>query len=65
VHTLPCAAILRHAFPDARIRWLINTEWLPLLDQNPNVDEAVEFPRRELRGAVGTPPDCAVGALVT
>jgi ADP-heptose:LPS heptosyltransferase len=32
---------------------LINTEWLPLLDQNPNVDEAVEFPRRELRGAVG------------
>ena len=53
VHTLPSAAILRRAFPAAHIRWVINTEWMPLLQGNPDVDEVVEFPRRELGGAAG------------
>ncbi len=50
MHTLPCAAILRRAIPGARIRWVINTEWMPLLEGNPNIDEVLEFPRREFRG---------------
>jgi ADP-heptose:LPS heptosyltransferase len=53
VHTLPSVALLRGAFPDAKIRWLINTEWMPLLDGNPNIDEAIEFPRRDFRGLRG------------
>jgi ADP-heptose:LPS heptosyltransferase len=45
--------MLRRALPSARIRWLINSEWMPLLQGNPDVDEIVEFPRRDLRGAAG------------
>src|SRR6187401_2050439 len=53
VHTLPCLVMLRRAFPNARIRWLVNSEWAPLLENNPHLDEAVLFPRQELRGLPG------------
>jgi ADP-heptose:LPS heptosyltransferase len=53
VHTLPCVAMLRRAFPAAVIRWLINPEWAPLLEGNPHVDEIVLFPRAEFRGPAG------------
>jgi len=54
VHTLPSVALLRRAFPEANIRWLVNPEWKPLLDGNPHIDEAIEFPRRDFRGLRGT-----------
>lgn len=53
VHTLPAVAQLRQAFPASRIRWLVNTEWRPLLAENPYIDEAIEFPRRTFRGLAG------------
>jgi heptosyltransferase-1 len=53
VHTLPSFAELRRAFPTAKIRWLMNTEWKPLLDGLEQIDEVIEFPRRDFRGARG------------
>jgi ADP-heptose:LPS heptosyltransferase len=53
VHTLPAVALVKRRWPDARVRWLINPEWAPLLEGNPHVDEAIVFPRQELRGARG------------
>lgn len=53
VHTLPCAAWLRRVYPQAKIRWLVNTEWAPLLEGNPCLDEVIEFPRRKFRGVAG------------
>ncbi len=53
VHTLPCAALLKRQWPEARLRWLINPEWAPLLEGNPHVDEVVLFPRGEFRGLRG------------
>jgi ADP-heptose:LPS heptosyltransferase len=53
VHTLPAIALVKRRWPEARLRWLINPEWAPLLEGNPDVDEAVIFPRQELRGARG------------
>jgi ADP-heptose:LPS heptosyltransferase len=53
VHTLPSFMELRRAFPEAKIRWLVNTEWKPLLDGLTHIDEVIEFPRREFRGARG------------
>jgi heptosyltransferase-1 len=53
VHTLPSAVELRRAFPEARIRWLVNTEWKPLLEGLPPIDEVIEFPRRDFRGTRG------------
>lgn len=53
VHTLPSVAVLRRAFPEAKLRWLANTEWMPLLEGNPHIDEVIEFPRRNFRGVAG------------
>lgn len=53
VHTLPAVAALRKTLPQARLRWLINTEWMPLLEGSPLVDEVVAFPRKTFRGVGG------------
>lgn len=53
VHTLPSSLELRRAFPEAKIRWLVNTEWKPMLEGLPHLDEVIEFPRRDFRGARG------------
>jgi heptosyltransferase-1 len=53
VHTLPAVALVKKHWPDARLRWLINPEWAPVLDGNPHVNEVVVFPRGEFRGLSG------------
>lgn len=53
VHTLPAVQALRAAFPHLHIRWLANTEWTPLLLDNPAVDEVLPFPRKTFRGLSG------------
>ena len=53
VHTLPAVAKIRERWPDARLRWLVNPEWAPLLEGNPDLDGVVEFPRRRFRGLRG------------
>jgi ADP-heptose:LPS heptosyltransferase len=53
VHTLPAVARLKRAWPASRIRWLVNTEWLPLLEGNPHIERTIEFPRQQFRGLLG------------
>ena len=53
VHTLPAVALVKKHWPQARLSWLINPEWAPLLDGNPHVDEVVLFPRGQFRGVRG------------
>jgi ADP-heptose:LPS heptosyltransferase len=50
VHTLPAATLIRNAYPRARITWVINPEWAPLLRGNPSIDHVHIFPRGELAG---------------
>ena len=50
VHTLPAVSRLKAAWPDCRVSWVANTEWMPLLAGNPAVDEVVEYPRSAFRG---------------
>ncbi len=50
VHTLPAAALLRDAYPEAKITWVINPEWAPLLRGNRSVDHVHIFPRGDLGG---------------
>ena len=52
VHTLPAVSLLKREWPGARLRWIVNPEWAPLLEGNPDVDEVVLFPRRELSGSL-------------
>ncbi len=53
VHTLPSVARVRRRWPDARLRWLVNPEWAPILAGNPDIDEVIEFPRQRFRGLLG------------
>ena len=53
VHALPAVALVKKRWPQARLRWLINPEWAPLLEGNPYVHEAILFPRGEFRGLAG------------
>ncbi len=50
VHTLPAIHDLRRARPDSQILWVANTEWAPLLGENPDVSRVIEFPRSRMRG---------------
>jgi ADP-heptose:LPS heptosyltransferase len=50
VHTLPAAALLRDTYPTAKITWVINPEWAPLLRGNRSIDHVHIFPRGDLSG---------------
>ena len=53
VHTLPALACVRKRWPAAKIRWLVNPEWAPILEDNPDIDEVIDFPRSRFRGLAG------------
>jgi heptosyltransferase-1 len=39
VHALPVAASLRASYPGARLAWLVEQKWLPLVSRHPALDE--------------------------
>ena len=47
IHSLPGAASLKHSFPDARVSWVVEPKWAPLLEKNGFVDRIVVFRRNE------------------
>jgi heptosyltransferase I len=53
VHTLPAVHFLKTTFPGAEISWIANTEWLPLLEDNADLNALIAFPRRQFQGIGG------------
>ncbi len=47
IHSLPGAASLKHSFPSARITWVVQPQWVPLLEGNGFVDRIVLFNRND------------------
>jgi heptosyltransferase-1 len=45
VHSLPGAASLKHSFPAASISWVVEPQWVPLLEGNGFVDRLIVFRR--------------------
>ena len=45
---LPVLATLRANFPEAKIAWLVRTEFAPLLEMAPDLDEIILFDRKRL-----------------
>ena len=45
IHTLPGVASLKRSFPEARITWLVEPRWAPLLEGGCLVDRIVPFHR--------------------
>ena len=62
VHTLPSVHCLKRSFPDAQIRWIVNPEWKPLLEDNRDLAEVIPFPRRSFGGLEGLPRFFSLGA---
>jgi heptosyltransferase-1 len=54
VHTLPAVAAIHDTYPTAKITWVMNPEFTPLLRGNPDVDHIHGFPRRDFSG-LGAP----------
>ncbi len=45
VFTLPAVAALRDAHPNARIEWVVERHWYPLLERNPDLSEVIILDR--------------------
>jgi heptosyltransferase-1 len=54
VHALPVLSALRHRFPAARITWVVNAAYEPLLAGHPDLDATLPFARGALREGVFT-----------
>lgn len=52
VHTLPAVCALRESFPRARIDWLVDERWAPVLDENPCIDHVVTVNRGSWRNVI-------------
>jgi heptosyltransferase-1 len=49
IHSLPGAASLKHSFPSARVTWVVEPRWVPLLEGNGFVDRILVFRRDDPR----------------
>ncbi len=45
VHALPVLTALRSRFPDARITWVVNTAYAPLIEKHPDLTDTLPFDR--------------------
>jgi heptosyltransferase-1 len=54
IHALPGVASLKPSFPGARVTWLVERQWRPLLEGNGFVDRIVVFHRDAPRSWRGT-----------
>ena len=50
IHTLPAVHALHQSAPRAKISWVVNTEWSPILEGIDHIHERILFPRREWKG---------------
>ncbi len=53
IHALPVVEAIRQARPEARLTWIIDPRWAPLLEGNPGVAKQITFPRASFRGLGG------------
>ena len=57
--SVPVAASLRSAFPDATVSWLVQDSFRDAVRAHPAVDEVIEFPRGRLAGWWRNPASAA------
>src|ERR1700688_4956439 len=52
LHTVPAVAALRTAHASARIDWIVERKWAPILEGSPAINEVIPFDRRSVLGAL-------------
>lgn len=53
IHALPCAVAIKNRWPEAKLTWLVDDRWQPLLGGLGALDATEVFPRRKFRGIFG------------
>ncbi len=48
LHTVPAVAALRAAHPRAKVDWVVDRKWAPVLEGSPALDEVIPFDRRSI-----------------
>ena len=52
LHTVPAVAALRTAHPSAKIDWVVERKWAPVLEGSPAINEVIPFERRSVWAAL-------------
>jgi heptosyltransferase-1 len=52
LHTVPAVAALRAAHADAKIDWVVERKWAPVLEGSPAINEVIPFDRRSVWGTI-------------
>src|ERR1019366_9070483 len=52
LHTVPAVAALRAAHANARIDWVVERKWAPVLEGSPAINDVIPFDRRSAWGAL-------------
>jgi heptosyltransferase I len=52
LHTVPAVAALRAAHHSAKIDWVVERKWAPVLEGSPALNEVIPFDRRSVWGAI-------------
>jgi lipopolysaccharide heptosyltransferase I len=52
LHTVPAVAALRAAHRSARIDWVVDRKWAPVLEGSPAINQVIPFIRRSVPGAL-------------
>jgi heptosyltransferase I len=52
LHTVPAVAALRSAHPGAKIDWVVERKWAPVLEGSLAINEVIPFDRRSMWGAL-------------
>src|ERR1019366_8942258 len=52
LHTVPAVAALRAARRNARIDWLVERKWAPVLEGSPAISEVISFDRNSALNAI-------------
>src|SRR3954447_26316886 len=55
VHALPVLNLLKRRWPDARISWLVGSQFATLLDGHPQLAEVIRFDRHRFAHAWWNP----------
>ncbi len=55
LHAFPAVSLIRKKFPSARIDWLVNPSFSPILGYNKDIAEVIPFPRKELASLFSFP----------
>lgn len=55
LHAFPAVSLIARKYPDARIDWLVNPAFAPILKYHPHVNRIIDFPRRKLASPLTFP----------